>query len=291
MMSMTKSVTGLVCGILVEQGKLDVDALVPKYVPEVKGTPYEHISVRRLLDMRAGVKYDDATPAYREAAGWNKAEPNEKVTDLHSFISSFEAPASALIDGLDGPPFEYVSVNTDLMGWVVERASGKTFAELVSELIWQPMGAESDAYITVDRSGNARTAGGMCATVRDIARLGQIVAKDDNGIVPASWIHDMLSNGSQPAFTAGSWKRGFGDVFDSVAYRSYWIADSNSQTLMGLGIHGQHLFVDRKNGIVMAKTSSQADRADFKKIVLTMRAFKEFSRILTSKEGANGVAT
>ena len=105
------------------------------------------------------------------------------------------------------------------------------------------MGAESDAFITVDRSGNARTAGGMCSAVRDIARLGQVVLHDDNGIVPASWIHDMLKNGSRDAFTAGSWKRGFENVFDSIAYRSYWLADTDSQTLMGLGIHGQHLFV------------------------------------------------
>ena len=118
MMSMTKSVAGLVCGILVEQGKLDVNAVVPTYIPEVKGTPYENVTIRQLLDMRAGIKYEDATPEYRKAAGWNALEPNETATDLHSFISNFKAPSSAVVDGLEGPPFEYLSVNTDLMGWV-----------------------------------------------------------------------------------------------------------------------------------------------------------------------------
>ncbi|KAK3713464.1 hypothetical protein LTR37_008422 [Vermiconidia calcicola] len=283
MMSMSKSVTGLVCGILVDKGQLDVEALVSRYVPEIEGTPYESVTVRQLLDMRSGVKYDDSTPAYRKAAGWNVLEEGDKPTHLHEFISSFQAEETPRIDGLDGAPFEYVSVNTDLVGWIVERASGMKLADLISELIWKPMHAESDAYITVDRAGNARAAGGMCATVRDIARIGQLVLHNDNGVVPAGWIHDMLNNGSAEAFSLGSWRRGF----EKYAYRSYWLAGKESDELAGLGIHGQHLFVDRKNGIVMAKTSSQPDRIDMKKVGLTMAAFEEFQRILTGSERAS----
>jgi CubicO group peptidase (beta-lactamase class C family) len=208
-------------------------------------------------------------------------EAGKKLTDLHEFMSAFQAEPAAQIDGLEGAPFEYVSVNTDLMGWIVERAAGKKFAELVSEYIWQPMGAESDALITVDRLGNARTAGGMCATVRDIARMGQLMLEDDNGVVPADWIHDMLRNGSKDAFAAGAWKRGFERYFKTAAYRSYWITDSDTEVLMGLGIHGQMLFADRKNKIVMAKTSSQPDRIDFQKTGMHMGAFKEIQRILS----------
>ncbi|KAK3724902.1 hypothetical protein LTR37_000950 [Vermiconidia calcicola] len=121
--------------------------------------------------------------------------------------------------------------------------------------------------------------------VRDIARLGQLVLHDDpDGIVPSSWIYDMLNNGSAVAFSLGSWRRGF----EKYAYRSYWLAGKKEDELAGLGIHGQHLFVDRKNGIVMAKTSSQPDRIDMKKVGLTMAAFEEFQRILTGSERANG---
>ena len=259
-MSMTKSVTGLIAGILVEQGKLDVDALVSKYVPEVKGTTYETVTVRQCLDMRSGVKYDDSSPAYRKAAGWNPLENGEKKTNLHDFIADFHVPQTAIVEGLDGWGFEYVSVNTDLMGWILESASGEKFADLVSSLLWKPIGAESDALITIDSAGNARTAGGMCATVRDIARLGSVLVHDDNGIVPKAWIHDIVHNGSREAFAAGSWKRGFEAAFAKVAYRSYCVADSDSEIIIGIGIHGQMVFVDRKNGIVMAKTSSQPDR-------------------------------
>ena len=276
MMSMTKSVAGLIAGILVDQGKLKVDSLVSEYVPEVNGTSYENVTVRNCLDMRAGIKYDDTAPEYRKAAGWNELEADEQPTNLHEFISKFQAPAGPKVDGL--LPFEYISVNTDLMGWVLERASGKKFAELVSELIWQPMGAESDAYITVDSAGNARPAGGMCARVRDLARLCQLLVHDHNGIVPPSWIHDMINNGSREAFDAGPWNRG--KAFGDTAYRSYWLGDSNNQALMGIGIHGQMMFVDRLNQIVMVKTSSQPSRFDIKKVWLAIKAFEEFKRIL-----------
>lgn len=156
---------------------------------------------------------------------------NEKPTDLHQFLSSFKASPLPEVDGLGSSQFEYVSVNTDLMGWVIESITGKKFADVVSELIWQPLGAESDAYITLDRSGNARPAGGMCATLRDIARIGQLVLHDGNGIVPANWIQDMLNNGSKDAFAAGAWK-GFERLLGKLAYRSYWLSNSQDEFLM-----------------------------------------------------------
>ena len=286
MMSMTKSVAGLIAGILVDQGRLDVDAVASTYVPELRGTSYENVKLQQLLDMRAGIKFDDADPEYRRAAGWHEAKPDEEESNLHSFISKFNAPPGPKVDGLmGGDPFEYVSVNTDLMGWILERASGKKFADLVGELLWQPMGAESDAYISTDRAGNVRPAGGMCATVRDLARVCQLMLHDEECIVPSKWIHDMMNNGSKEAFAAGPWSsRGSGEIFGNAAYRSYWVADDSVQLLMGLGVHGQMMFADRQNKIVMVKTSSQPDRFDGRKAALTAKAFREFRRILTSTD-------
>jgi CubicO group peptidase (beta-lactamase class C family) len=143
LMSLTKSVVGLLVGILQDQGKLHVDDLVSKYIPEVSDSFYKDVTIRQAIDMRSGAKYLDATPAYRVAAGWNP-QGDEEHADLHSFIANFE-PERAEDDR-----FEYVSVNTDMIGWVVERAGGKKIAELMSELLWQPMGAESDALMAVD---------------------------------------------------------------------------------------------------------------------------------------------
>ena len=278
MMSMTKSITGLVAGILAERGQLDVNATVSKYVPEVEGTPYEGRTVRHLLDMRSGIKHDDQSHAYRMAMGWEPVHEDEQPSDLEKFIRDLQAPGSKP----PGGPFEYVSVNTDLCGWVIERATGKKLAELISEHIWQPMGAESDAIITVDSAGHGRAAGGMCATVRDLARVGQMII--DGKIVPGSWIDDIIasSEDNREVFGASPWAGMYEGTFEHVAYRTFWVADSEQRVMVALGIFGQTLVVDTVNGIVMAKFSSQGANTDFRKMILHTLAFQEFRRILLS---------
>ena len=75
-----------------------------------------------------------------------------------------------------------------MLGWVLERAAGIPFADLVSQALWQPMGAAYDAYITVDRLGAPRSAGGICATLRDVARVGELMRRGGDGVIPASWV-------------------------------------------------------------------------------------------------------
>ncbi|KAI1124183.1 beta-lactamase/transpeptidase-like protein [Nemania abortiva] len=278
--SISKSVTGLLCGVLVEQGKLKPEDLVSSHVPEVKGSAYENVTIRQLLDMRSGVKHDDAAPGYRDAAGFYPVDSDKPPTGLHDYIPTIQTSSSCPVDGLDGPPYEYISPNADLLGWVIERASGKRLPEVLSESLWQPMGAESLAHFITDRSGNARAAAGICATTRDIARVGQVVLQDGQGIVPKSWVQDILQNGSQSAFAAGSEKDKYDPVFKSVAYRSCWIVDQDSRVMMASGTNGQILLIDHKNGVVMAKTSSQPKRTAWEKIQLTIRAFREFTRVI-----------
>src|SRR5204862_5474770 len=107
-------------------------------------------------------------------------------------------------DGAHGGAVHYVSPNTDLLGWVIERAAGERYADLMSELLWKPMGAARSAYITVDRLGAPRCAGGVCATARDLARVGQLIldggARGSRQIVPESWIDDITRCGDRQAW-------------------------------------------------------------------------------------------
>ena len=270
--------TGLISGILAKQGKLDVEAAVSSYTPEMKGSAYEKVTIRQLVDMRAGISYDDGSMDYKKASGSVPLKTDEPHTDLHTFLPTISP--STLRDGSDNLPFEYLSPNADLMGWVVERAAGKKFAEVVTELLWQPMGAEENAYVTVDYGGNARTAAGLCATTRDLARLGHLLVQGGKEVVPESWIEDMLNEGSQEAFAASAEKELFETEFDTISYRSFWVVDSKSQIMMASGINGQQLFANRKHGVVMAKVSSQPERTDWGRIRVTIQAFKEFARIL-----------
>jgi len=104
----------------------------------------------------------------------------EPPTDLRSFLSTLTER-----HGEHNGRFHYVSPNTDLLGWVLERATGTRYADLVGQALWQPVQAERDAYITVDRFGAPRCAGGFCATPRDMARIGRLCFVAPQGILLA----------------------------------------------------------------------------------------------------------
>ena len=277
LMSVSKSLLGLLAGALSARGDLDAEQPVTDLVPEVATTAYRGASIRHLLDMRVGIAFDEdylATTgpivAYRKAGGWNPVEPGEPLWDLRSYYRELREA-----QGPHGGPFNYVSPNTDLLGWVMERATGRRYAELMSELLWKPLGADRSAYITVDRLGAPRCAGGICATVRDLARVGQLIAqggaRDGAQVLPSAWIDDIVRNGDAAAWSAGN----FADYFpgDPMRYRSQWyVRDGAAPMLFGVGIHGQNLFVDPANGIVIAKVSSQPLPLDPVGITLTKRA-------------------
>lgn len=280
LMSATKSITGLIAGMLTEHGLLDPEALVTAYVPEVAATAWAGATVRHLLDMRTGVVLDAAQQeAGHAAAGW--APMIDGAPDsLHGFLAGLEVPHAP-----HGGPFRYTSANTDLLGWVIERAADRPFADLVSALLWKPMGAEEGAFVTVDRRGAPRCTGGIGATVRDLARIGRLVAEGGGGIIPADWIADVEIHGDRQAWATGEWARAFSGISRAMSYRNGWyIIDGPPQILFAMGIHGQNLFVDRANGIVIAKVSSQGKPIDHQALPLTHAAVDAFRRCLTGDE-------
>jgi CubicO group peptidase (beta-lactamase class C family) len=274
LMSVSKSMLGLLAGILVGHGVLKPSDLVTAVLPELKATAWAGASIMQLLDMRTGVAFNEdylATSgpiiAYRKAGGWNPLAPGEQATDLRGYLKDLRET-----DAPHGGRYWYVSPNTDLLGWVIERASGKRYADLMSELLWQPMGAADNAYITVDRLGAPRAAGGICATTRDLARIGQLLVEGGawraRQVVPSSWIEMIADDGDPEAWAAGNLAAYYPGV--PIHYRAKWYVDRRQPDwLFCLGIHGQHLFIDRKHEIVIAKFSSQPQPLDANRIALT----------------------
>jgi len=283
--SVTKSVLGLVAGILAGRGVIDVGGPVTDWVPEIAETAWAGATLRDLLDMRVGILFGEdylatAGPIieYRKAQGWDPFDPGEAPSDLRTWFRSLTES-----DGPHGGAFHYVSPNTDLLGWVIERAAGGRYVDLVSDLLWRPMGATADAYITVDRLGAPRAAGGMCATLRDLALVGQIVAnrgrRDGAEIVPADWIADILEGGDPKAWDAGDFAPYFPGM--EAHYRSKWYVRRGAAPMaFGVGVFGQNVFADPENGIVIAKLSSQAPPLDERLIALTMRGIEAIRRHL-----------
>ncbi|MEM7424675.1 MAG: serine hydrolase [Pseudomonadota bacterium] len=261
LMSVSKSMLGLLAGILQGRGELDTRAPATHYVPELETTAYRDATVRNLLDMRAGVAFEEDYEAtsgpiieYRKSTNWNPLGPGEEATDLRNFYQSLTER-----DGAHEGRFHYVSPNTDLLAWIIERATGLRYADLMSELLWRPMGAERAGYITVDRLGAPRAAGGMCVTARDLARVGQLFAQAGTRgkaqIIPSGWLDDIETSGSREAWDAGSFAADFPGY--PIRYRSKWyILEGEAPLIFAIGIHGQHLFIDRKNEVVIAKMSS-----------------------------------
>lgn len=276
--SVTKSVAATLAGALVASGALDPDAPVPHYIPEVQGSAYGGATVRHVLDMSVGIRfvedYTDTTgdfARYREATAWNPVTDPARASDLRTFLLTLKP------EGRHGEAFHYVSPNTDLLGWILERASGERFATLLERHLWVPMGAEFEADIAVDRLGAARAAGGLCATARDLARFGQMVLQhgvaEGCQVIPAAWIDDIRANGDAAAWARGSkWMPGW-------RYRSKWYVLPGARgAFCGIGIHGQWLYLDPAAAIVIAKFSSDPAASADAKDDLHVAAFDAVAR-------------
>lgn len=262
MFSASKSVAGLLAGMLVGDGALDPDAPVAQYVPELARSAYGDALVRHVLDMRVSLDFnedyldpDGLYARYRRAGLLDPrrdGEPLETVIDLLALLpkGSWE----------HGGPFHYCSPNSDVLGLVIERASGMRYPDFAATRLWQPLGLKHDGCITVDIAGTARSGGGLCMTVRDLARIGELVrlggVVGNRRLIPVSWIDDTMTGGSREAWLQGS----FSAWLPNGQYRNKWYQVGNaSGACFAIGIHGQWLYVDPLRETVIAKFSSQPD--------------------------------
>lgn len=281
--SVSKSVTGTLAGVLVAEGKLDPDAPVVHYVPEVKHAAYRDCTVRHVLDMTVDLDFEenylDTTgdfARYRVSTGWNLPNPQLGNEGLHDFLTTVKPAHSR-----HGEVFKYISPNSDLLGWILERASGVSVAQLLSDKIWKPMGAETDAFITVDKKGGARTAGGINTTLRDLARFAEMMRNEGKvgtrQIVPAEWVRDICTGGSREAWARGAMNH----LFPNVSYRAKWYkANDAAQSFYALGIHGQWIYVNPKAEVTIVKFSSQPEPVNDAMDVQTMAACVAIAGVL-----------
>ena len=257
LMSVSKSVTSAVCGVLVGRGVLSPDDLLTAHIPELAGTSWEGCTVRHLLDMRAGTRfnedYDDLAAdvrVYEQIYQWRPKTRRHLPDDITAYFPTLRNKTK------HGGLFDYRSVLTDVLGWVMERAAGARLPDLMSRELWQPMGAEFDAEITVDARGNAMADGGMSCTLRDLARFGQLLADGGRRVVPRAWIRDTLTPDADTveAFASTADAR---ELAAGSYYRNkFWVVDPAAPIYMGSGINGQTVFVHGPAKVVIAKFST-----------------------------------
>ncbi len=259
--SISKSLTAVISGILEADGILDPDRPVTDYLPEAKGSVYGNCTYRDVLDMRVSLDFEEAYldpygafARYRRSMLWNPPMSGTEPENLAAFLLTLQKAERP-----HGGPFYYASPNADLLGVIIERATGARFADLTSDLLWKPMGAKGLADITVDAIGTPRTAGGVSMTARDLARLGELLrndgAREGKQIIPVAWIRDMQENGDRDA-----WQQGRNVDLPNGRYRSQWYQSGEAdQAFCAIGIHGQWLYVDPSTETVIVKFSSHPE--------------------------------
>ena len=281
--SVSKSITAALAAILAEQGLLDPQAPVTRYVPEATGSAYGDCTVRHVLDMTVSIRFTEDyidphgdVARYRVAMGWNPPGALPQVDGLHRFIAGIPKAAHP-----HGESFHYVSPNTDMLGWIIERAAGESFAGLLSRHIWQPMGMAQDAFMTVDAHGAPRTAGGLCVCLGDLARIGELVRGRGvfrgRRVLPEAFVADILENGDRQAWLRGDLVH----LFPDGRYRSQWyVPEPSSNVLCAIGIHGQWIYVDFARRMVAVKQSSQPIPADDAMDQQTLTLFRALAQHL-----------
>ena len=245
--SVSKSLTALLIGCVIDEGLLSEETLVSQIIPEAKGGAFEEASVRDLLDMSVSSNFIEDYEAtsgifldYRQSTGWNPQDIDD-TSHLKSFLLSLKKNTHK-----HGEKFEYHSTNTDMLGIIIEKCTGKKYAQYFFEKLMKPLGARDEAYVTLDRMGTSRSAGGVCISASDIMSICEMVrcyGKNSHGeqVFPENWIKDILNSESDKKFSLD----GHYDIFPEGLYRSKWYRPYTSRNvLFGLGIHGQWIWID-----------------------------------------------
>ena len=284
--SVTKSYFGTLAEMLIADGTIDETLLVTRYVPELAGSGFGDATVRQILDMTTGLAYSE-----------DYAYPASDIAKLSMAVGATPAPSGyagprAAYDylptipkkGMHGEGFTYKSVNTEVIGWVIARATGKRPHEVLSERIWSKMGADHDASIMIDSAGSPFTAGGLNLTLRDMVRFGEMMRLKGrfNGkqIIPESVVAKMTAGGKQSDFAKAGYK-----LLTGWSYKSqWWVTHNKHRAFSARGIHGQTIYVDPKAQMVIVRFASYPKAANANFDDISLPAYQAIAERLMAKK-------
>jgi len=262
LMSVSKSLTSTLCGVCVERGLVAPERAVVDYIEELRGTAWEGCTVQHLLDMRAGTRWSYARDEMDlcDVSAYRTHSRRDLPTDTAAWIRSIENSHE------HGGAFRYVSLESDVLGWVLERAAGGRFADLFSREIWCAIGAECDAQIMVDAAGFSVVEGGICTTLRDLGRFGQMCLSggklSGRQIVPSGWL-ERLRIRDQALIDAYAGAPEYDPARPDAFYHdNWWIFDATRGVYAGIGVNGQTLLIHHPSRTVVVKLSSHPEFED-----------------------------
>lgn len=272
--SMTKSLTSTAFGLLVQQKKINLTASPAKYIPELKGTPYDRATIQDLLNMSTALgfkeNYTDTSSFFWKyygsvrdgyyVKGARDADP--MTTEVYGVYDFLSKSVTANQNLKPGEVFEYNGSNADVIGWLIARISGQSITDFIRENIWAKISAEHDALMAVDRAYMGVATSAMNTTLHDAALFGQLILNrgsiDGKQILPAQWIDETLK-----LTVADKERYARNDVYVKagmpwIAYKNFWwILDETKGEYAAIGIHGQVIYINRSANMVIAYFSSQ----------------------------------
>ena len=285
-MSVTKSLTGLLGQILVAEGGLVETDIVGALIPELKGSAFGDATVRQVMDMTTGLNYseDYANP---KAEVWTYAQAGSPLPKPKGYTgprSYFDYLQTVKKAGKHGDAFGYKTINADTLGWLIARSSGRSVAELLSERIWARIGTEREAFYTVDSIGTPFAGGGFNATLRDLARLGQVML--DNGvaegeqIIPTAAIEAIRRGGDPKTFAKAGYKLLPGWSYSSM----WWVSNDDHGAYAARGVHGQTIWIDPAADMVIVRFATNPVAANAASDPTSLPAYRAVAEYLMAND-------
>lgn len=284
-MSMTKSLTGLLAEILVEEGVLKEQAKVASIIPELSGSAFADATVRQVMDMTTALKYSE-NYADPKADIWvysAAANPLPKPADYTGPDGYFEYLQTVKKQGKHGHAFAYKTINSDTLGWIISRVTGQSITTLLSERIWQKMGAEQDAYMTVDGKGVAFAGGGVSAGLRDLGRVGLLMLNDgrihNQSLFPKAVVSNIKKGGDKQAFAKAGYKTLPGGSYKSM----WWVFHNKHQAYAARGVYGQTIYIDPTAEMVIVRFASYPHAGNAQIDPTSLPAYQAVAEFLMSQ--------
>ncbi|WP_299974866.1 serine hydrolase [uncultured Pseudoteredinibacter sp.] len=301
--SSTKSLIGMAAGILVERGQIDLEKKISDYLPELKSSAWSRASVQDTLNMSTAIDYQEAMISsqpgsiafeYFKRIGllpafdlmMLKQDSDQTPRSVRPLLQRFQANTELPTAHI----FQYQSPNVDVIGWLIERVSGKSLKAFITEEIWSKLGAEHDAFITADSGFVPVATGGMNTTLRDFARFGVAIMNDGKvagqQVFPQSSVQAIteISAQNKQGVKRSVYRQATSRFYDSElqGYKNFWWVHDEKGVFTARGIYGQILYIDKPKDILIAtfasaKTPSNAARETAKR---RMQAFKAIAEQL-----------
>lgn len=250
--SMAKSIVALAVGLALQEGLLkSLDDRADRYAPRLAGTLYGETSLRNLLRMASGARFEERYDGQDDLARFGAAVQRGDLESAAALVDERVAP--------QGQRFNYASAETPMLAAALRGATGQSLCEYLQSRLWQAMGAESSAFWWSDRSGLEAAGGNFNATLRDYARLGHLLAHDGwrpdtrEQLLPREFLLDATDWHRQPAaFQPGRASNYFGYGYQ------FWLFPGEARRFALLGVYGQMIFVDPQLKLVMVHTAANA---------------------------------